>query len=159
MNSQWRLWTCGTFRKTSMHCLTVVWKRCRDGALPICWPLLSCIIPTLFAHFYGMPSLHLFASLVVSSATIYSTRHLFYRVSITNRVSNSRNIPLLKLLANFRCITGHFQVHKQYLHFLCCSLCLFRLQLDLLTTSWVKHTNIIGFSDWFLHMCVRVELY
>ena len=32
-------------------CLTVVWKRCRDGALPIRWPLLSCIIPTLFAHF------------------------------------------------------------------------------------------------------------
>ena len=39
------------FRKTSMHCLTAVWKRCRDGGLPICWPLLSCIIPTLFAHF------------------------------------------------------------------------------------------------------------
>ena len=34
-----------------MHYLTVVWKRCRDGALPICWPLLSCIIPTLFAYF------------------------------------------------------------------------------------------------------------
>ena len=32
-------------------CLAVVWKRCRDGALPICWPLLSCIIPTLFAYF------------------------------------------------------------------------------------------------------------
>ena len=32
-------------------CLTVVWKRCRDGALPIHWPLLSCIIPTLFAYF------------------------------------------------------------------------------------------------------------
>ena len=29
----------------------VVWKGCRDGALPICWPLLSCIIPTLFAYF------------------------------------------------------------------------------------------------------------
>ena len=32
-------------------CLTVVWKRYRDGALPICWPLLFCIIPTLFAYF------------------------------------------------------------------------------------------------------------
>ena len=32
-------------------CLTVVWKRCRDGALPIRWPLLLCIIPTLFAYF------------------------------------------------------------------------------------------------------------
>ena len=38
-------------RKTPMHCLTVVWKRCRDGALPLCWPLLSCIIPFLFAYF------------------------------------------------------------------------------------------------------------
>ena len=38
-------------RFSPMHCLTVVWKRCRDGALPICWPLLSCIIPTLFAYF------------------------------------------------------------------------------------------------------------
>ena len=26
-------------------------KRCRDGALPIRWPLLSCIIRTLFAYF------------------------------------------------------------------------------------------------------------
>ena len=32
-----------------MHCLTVVWN-CRDGALPICWPLLSCIVPILFAY-------------------------------------------------------------------------------------------------------------
>ena len=38
-------WDC------AMHCLTVVWKRCKDGALPICWPLLSSIIPTLFAYF------------------------------------------------------------------------------------------------------------
>ena len=38
------------FRKTPLHCLTIVWKRCRDGALPIYWPLLSCIIPTLFAY-------------------------------------------------------------------------------------------------------------
>ena len=31
--------------------LTVVWKRYRDGALPIRWPLLPCIIiPTLFAY-------------------------------------------------------------------------------------------------------------
>ena len=34
-----------------MHCLTAVWKRCRDGALPICRPLLSCIISTLFVYF------------------------------------------------------------------------------------------------------------
>ena len=27
-------------------CLTVVWKRCKDGALPVHWLLLSCIIPT-----------------------------------------------------------------------------------------------------------------
>ena len=32
-------------------CLTVAWKRCRDGTLPIRWPLVSCIIPTLFAYF------------------------------------------------------------------------------------------------------------
>ena len=32
-------------------CVSVVWKRCRDGALPICWLLLSCIIPTLFPYF------------------------------------------------------------------------------------------------------------
>ena len=31
------------------HQKNVVWKRCRDGVLPICWPLLSFIIPTLFA--------------------------------------------------------------------------------------------------------------
>ena len=29
----------------------IVWNRCRDGALPTSWPLLSCIIPTLFAYF------------------------------------------------------------------------------------------------------------
>ena len=34
-------------------CLMVVWKRCRDGVLPIHWPLLSCIIPTLFAYFFA----------------------------------------------------------------------------------------------------------
>ena len=32
-------------------CLTVAWKRSKDGTLPIRWPLLSCIIPTLFAYF------------------------------------------------------------------------------------------------------------
>ena len=53
-------WTCGTFHKDPHHCLTAVWKRCMDGALPVCWPLLLYIIPTLFAW---MPSLHLFTYL------------------------------------------------------------------------------------------------
>ena len=40
------------FRNTPMHYLTAVGKNVlRDGALPICWPLLSCIIHTLFAYF------------------------------------------------------------------------------------------------------------
>ena len=43
------------FRKTPMHCLTVVWKRWRDGALPICWPLHH---PYLVCILFGMPSLH-----------------------------------------------------------------------------------------------------
>ena len=29
----------------------IVWKRSRDGALPVHWPLLWCIIPALFAYF------------------------------------------------------------------------------------------------------------
>ena len=61
-------WDC------TMHCLTVVWNSCRDGALPMCWPLLyasslSClhtlwhVIPTSFYILkVFLPSLHLFTS-------------------------------------------------------------------------------------------------
>ena len=40
--------------------ITAVWKRCRDGALPLCWPLLLCYHPYLVCILFGMPSLHLF---------------------------------------------------------------------------------------------------
>ena len=62
-----RLWTRGTFP----HAL--VWKRCRDGALPIifcCWALVLCIIPTLFAYFLACNSyIFLHSSLVYYSNT------------------------------------------------------------------------------------------
>ena len=51
-----------------MHCLTVVWKRCREAALPICWPLLSCILPTLFAYHP-----YIFLHLYCYGASIYGT--------------------------------------------------------------------------------------
>ena len=46
------------------HELTVVWERCRNSTLPLCWPLLSCIIPSyLVCILFGMPSLHHFTIL------------------------------------------------------------------------------------------------
>ena len=54
------------YRKTPMHCLTVVWKRCRDA-----WGFANTLtfafmhassLPCL--HTFGMPSLHLFTFLM-----------------------------------------------------------------------------------------------
>ena len=52
------------FRKTPMHGLTAVWKRCRDGALPICWHFAFMHHPNLVRIVLAMPSLHLFTFLM-----------------------------------------------------------------------------------------------
>ena len=64
-----------------MRCLTIVWKRCRDGALPICWPLLLCIIPTLFAYFVACHPYIFFTFFVKSLQYLYvHIPSLWYRM-------------------------------------------------------------------------------
>ena len=62
-------WTCGTLgRHPCTNC--IVWKRCRDWALPVytCRPLLSCIIPTLVAYFLAC---HSYTSFYISNVFSY----------------------------------------------------------------------------------------
>ena len=55
-------WKC--HQKTTKDCKphqrdTIPIPKCRDGALPLCWPLLLCYFPYLVCILFSMPSLHL----------------------------------------------------------------------------------------------------
>ena len=78
-----------SYQIATKYYLTVLWKRCRDGALPIRWPLLSCIIPTLFAHFLAC---HPYIFLHFK-CFLYSCFYTFL-ISVTTR-PNSKKSSLL----------------------------------------------------------------
>ena len=93
-------------------CPTVVWKRCRGGALLIHWPLLSCII---------LPCLHTFWHAIPTSFYIFKRffifLYIYYPVDIsTTGFSYSRAVQYHAILRGCYCmgVIARVLMHECY---------------------------------------------
>ena len=75
-------------------CLTVMWKRCRDGALPICWPL------------HHPPSLHIFWHAILHLFTFLSS--CFYIPLMLIFITATPNLSLRRVFFQVtKCTSSH----------------------------------------------------
>ena len=91
------------------------WKICRDVALPIRWPLLSCIIPTLFAYFLAChPYIFLHFQCFLFFYFLYIGTSALFLVQVGDFSTNLLSYNLFSSLSSYVLLASQSWNHFRY---------------------------------------------